>query len=108
MIEPVNYDWHHLALVYRNDSLLIYHNGTLVESDETREIRDDKESGNGRMVIGRQFVNRDEKYVSMHLDEVMMWNEALDADEINNLYVNYNGYSNLESNTVNGLESNLK
>ena len=85
-IEPLNKNWHHLALVYGNNSLLIYHNGTLVGSDETGNIITRRESGNGRMVIGRQFTDRDEKYVSMHLDEVMMWNQALNVEEIKYIY----------------------
>ena len=95
-IIPINYDWHHLAFVYGNNSLLIYHNGTLVDSDLIGEIRDERKGGDEKMVIGRQFVNKDEKYVSMHLDEVMMWNQALDSDEINYLYNKYNRHSNEE------------
>ena len=92
-INPVNYDWYHLAFVYGDDSLLIYYNGNRVQVEETVQTGS-YGNGDGKMVIGRQFTNRDEKYVSMHLDEVMMWNQSLDADEINNLYKKYNGYSN--------------
>ena len=55
------------------------------------------------MVIGRQFTNTDEHYVSMHLDELMMWNEALDSDEINTLYNKFNGYTNEETGNIPGL-----
>ena len=98
----MNYNWHHLVFLFGNDSLLIYHNGILVGSDETPEIRT-KESGKGRMVMGRQFTNTDEHYVSMHLDELMMWNEALDSDEINTLYNKFNGYTNEETGNIPGL-----
>ena len=96
-IELLNKNWHHLAFVYGTNSLLIYHNGTLVGSDETGNTINGRESGNGRMVIGQQFTNTDEKYVSMHLDEVMMWNEALNVEEIKYIHSRYNGYSNPES-----------
>ena len=36
-------------------------------------------------------------YVSMHLDELMMWNEALDSDEVHDLYEAYDGYTNEEA-----------
>ena len=95
-IGPINYDWYHLAFVFGNDSLLIYHNGLLVKSDETGEdtIR---ESGDRKMVIGRHFTNSDSNYVSMHLDELMMWDEALNSDEVHDLYKVYNGYTNEET-----------
>ena len=64
---------------------MIYHDANLVGSDESGETKI-KENGKGKMVIGRQFTNSDKNYVSMHLDEVMMLNEALDSDEINTLY----------------------
>ena len=82
--------------MYGNDSLLIYYNGTLVGSDQTGQP-ETKESGDGKMVIGRQFTNKDENYVSMKIDELMMWNEALDLDEMNDLYKKYNGYANEET-----------
>ena len=99
----MNYNWHHLVFLFWNDSLLIYHDGNLVGSDETPEIRT-KESGDGKMVIGRHFTNTDEHYVSMYLDELMMWNEALDSNEINSLYNKNNDYSNEEIGNFPGLE----
>ena len=56
------------------------------------------------MVIGQQFTNTDVNYVSMHLDELMMWNEALDSEEINTLYNKYNSCSNEEIGNIPGLQ----
>ena len=95
-IEPINYDWHHLAFVYGNNNLLIYHDGILVGSDETGQ-ETTMESGDGKMIIARHFTNSDKNYISMHLDELMMWNEALDLDEIHDLYKVYKGYTNEET-----------
>ena len=58
-------------------------------SDETGEMNDDKESVDRKMVIGWHFTDSDENYISMSLDEVMMWNEAFDSEEINYLYNSY-------------------
>ena len=102
-IGPINYDWYHLALVFGNGSLLIYHNGILVKSDETG-VAKIKENGDGKMVIGRHFTNSDKNYVSMHLDELMMWNEALDPQEIHDLYKKYDGYTNKQTGNIPGLE----
>ena len=33
----------------------------------------------------------------MHLDELMMWDEALNSDEVHDLYKVYNGYTNEET-----------
>ena len=55
------------------------------------------------MVIGRQFTSRDEHYVSMHLDELMMWNEALDSEEVHDLYNKYKGYTNEKIRNIPGL-----
>ena len=56
------------------------------------------------MVIGRHFTNTDVNYVSMHLDELLVWNEALDPDEIHDLYEVYDGYTNEEIGNISGLE----
>ena len=45
-----------------------------------------RHSGDGRIVIGREFTDRDDLYVSMHIDELIFFNQALTDDNVNKLY----------------------
>ena len=42
--------------------------------------------GNGTMVIGRQFVDRDWDYGSVMVDELTIWEEELSQQDIIRLY----------------------
>ena len=42
--------------------------------------------GDGRVVIGRRFTNRDEWYASAEVDELTLWNRALTLQEIQAIY----------------------
>ena len=39
-------------------------------------------NGFGRMVIGRSYVNSDEEYASVVVDELLLWNRKLTQPEI--------------------------
>ena len=48
--------------------------------DSTR-YEQDTTRGNGRMVIGRAFTEVDDLYTSMDVDQVVLFNRVLNAEE---------------------------
>jgi len=79
--------WHHVAaIIYPTDYPDIYVNGQLDNDsssggDPTTQLY----MGNGNVMIGRQS-NPDERYFNGKIDEVRIYNKALDSNEIEQLY----------------------
>ena len=42
--------------------------------------------GYGRIVVGRQYTNRDERYASVQVDELIYFNAALTSDDVQSIY----------------------
>ena len=45
--------------------------------------------GDGRVVVGRRYVDKDDDYTSLEMDELIFFNEALSDDEVRELYNMY-------------------
>ena len=42
--------------------------------------------GDGRVVVGRYYTDQDRDYISVEIDELIFFNQALNNDNINTLY----------------------
>ena len=59
----------------------IHLNGVLAVSDNTKSTGT-YQSGDGRVVLGRQFIDDDSHYVSVDVDELLFFNETLSDQDI--------------------------
>ena len=77
--------WIHVTLNYLGpnigEGIKIFYDGTEVVSDTTKD-GGSFPAGDGRIVLGRFFTDTDEKYTSMQVDELLLFNEALSATDI--------------------------
>ena len=81
--------WVHLAFVYHGpnegEGISIYYNGERVSEDRTKhEISVSPSDENTAIVIGRRFRLKDSYYVSVAVDELMLWNRPLSDNDIQN------------------------
>ena len=45
-----------------------------------------KQAGDGKIVVGRQYTNRDEQHGSVEVDELIYFNAALTSDNAQSIY----------------------
>ena len=62
----------------------IYYDGVEVDSDTVQDVQSCS-AGDGRIVVGRQFTDRDRDYASVMVDELLFFNQTLTAEEISTL-----------------------
>lgn len=81
---PLTYQsgWHHYALRLSGSSLQIYRNGSLFN---TQTVTVASTSGN-RQTIGTRLRQNYSSYGSGYIDQVRIFNRALDAGEVTQLY----------------------
>ena len=81
--------WIHVVLNYigpnNGEGIRIYYDGTLVASDISK-YGSTNEPGNGRIVVGKFFTNRNSDYASVQVDELMFFNQTLTSDEVQAIY----------------------
>ena len=65
----------------------LYQDGTLVEGTQYGG-NFDATPGNGTLVLGKRFVDEDDKYTWMDLDELVFFNRKLTAPEVMKIYNN--------------------
>ena len=73
-------------MVYHGEGMGItaYQDGSLIQNEASKVMLDGtKPTGNGNTIIGKR-----ERYISMLLDEVKMYNRQLSQNEIQNMYNN--------------------
>ena len=63
----------------------MYTDGQEVASSTTRLSRGGS-AGDGRIVVGRTFTNRQSHATSVQVDELIFFNQALNLDQIRKLY----------------------
>ena len=63
----------------------IYYNGEL-EGDDTSINSASLQAGNGRVVVGRHLPEQDRDYAGVEVDELLMFNNNLDGDQIEAIY----------------------
>ena len=76
--------WVHGVMIYHGEGLGItaYQDGSLIQTQASKVVVDGtKPRGNGNTIIGKR-----ERYVSMFLDEVKMYNRQLSLEEIQKMY----------------------
>ena len=86
-VGQVSSQWTHVVLNYigPNDGqgIRIYEDGVLTGSDDTKSLgRDPSPQGEGRIVVGREFTHFDDKYASVTLDELLIFNQTLSDQQI--------------------------
>ena len=81
--------WTHMMVNYigPNDGqgIRVYYDGTEVASVTTKyEVQ--YSAGDGRIIVGRCYIDDDSQYASMQFDEMIFFNEALSTTDIKLLY----------------------
>ena len=82
-------DWFHSVLVYHGSAvgqgMTLYHNGMMVRSVTSKDSLVEFQPGEGRMIIGKLEANKDNKYASIEVDDLTMWNRTLTWPAIQDL-----------------------
>ena len=74
-------EWFQVVMVHTGpDTGLRVHVNGKVATDTSLSVRQFW-MNSGRVVIGRRFVDKDEKYCSSTVDELMLWNRSLTTQE---------------------------
>ena len=86
-IDPAG--WIHTVLNYigpsQNIGIRIYHNGSLWKLNKNPNYHSWINEGTGRIVLGRWYVDQDERYSTVKVDELLIFNRALTEAEITSL-----------------------
>ena len=76
--------WVHIVLNYlgpnNGEGISMFYDGTQVASDTTKLWS--FSGGDGRIVVGRINTNKDNKYASAEIDELIYFNSSLSTEEI--------------------------
>ena len=72
-----------------DQGLAIFQDGALVAVQPNKGTQEST-SGNGSLVLGKRYVDEDDKYVSIDLDELVFFNRKLTAPEVMTIYNNEN------------------
>ena len=59
----------------------VYYDGTLIQS-VTQKIPNTLDRGNGGLVVGRMLIDKDNRYASIEVDDIILWNRQLNIQEI--------------------------
>ena len=86
---PAQLVWTHVVLNYigpedDTQGIRVYFNGELEDTD-THKSGTPKQPGDWRLVIGRQHSDTDEDYASVGVDELLLFNQKLNDEEIQSL-----------------------
>ena len=65
-----------------------FRDGALRESESTG-ADGDATTGDGRVVVGRKCINRNQDYAHAEVDELIFFNQALSTKEVSQLYNMY-------------------
>ena len=88
MFPPTPTGWTHIVMNYigpnNGEGIRTYYNGTEVGNDPTKTALS-RSAGDGRIVVGREYTDRDGAYASVMVDELLFFNRHLLSDEITSL-----------------------
>ena len=80
--------WTHVVMNYLGpedeQGIRVYFNGTQVRSDNTKQPAT-YQPGGDRVVVGRFYVNYDDSYGNVDMDELLFFNEALTDENIRDM-----------------------
>ena len=68
-----------------DEASMIFFNGTEVASKTTKPAQS-YATGDGRIVVGRSYTHRDERYASVEVDELIFFNAALTGSDVMSIY----------------------
>ena len=81
--------WTHVVLncigPNTGEGISVYYDGREVASDTTK-AGGPYSAGDGRIVVGRYYTDRDERYSTVQVDELIFFNQALEHNDIAPLY----------------------
>src|ERR671913_568028 len=99
--------WHYVLLTYDNKILKLYIDGVLADSKITSGAIPDNSGDQDFVIGGNSFM--DDKFFKGDLDEIRVWNRALNTEEVSNGFNNntfntngqifYQSYSDLDTQT---------
>ena len=84
--------WTHIVLNYigpnDGEGIRVYDDGQEVEvvGGRVKDSRIPPPAGDGRIVVGRGYTDKDADYASMVIDELIFFNKALSTTDIKLLY----------------------
>ena len=78
-------DWFHLVLSHQDQTLVVYHN-KIVQTGSQGSGTAIFQNAPGTSVIGKSYVNLDNHYSSVIVDELAMWNHALSEAQVVQIY----------------------
>ena len=83
--------WTHIVVNYigpgggTTEGIYVYYNGNKLAEDTTISSAT-LQAGNGRVVVGRHLPEEDKDYAGVEVDELLLFNNNLDDDDIDNIY----------------------
>ena len=72
--------WIHTVINFIGDRIVVYHNGT--EEGSFFRTSYSHSPGDGRIVVGKLFIENDTNYASVQVDELLFFNRSLSETEI--------------------------
>ena len=86
---PTPTGWTHVVLNYigpnNGEGIIGYFDGIEVKTD-TSKYGGPFKVGDGRIVVGRRYTDRDAKYASVQVDELIYFNATLTSDNVQSIY----------------------
>ena len=85
--------WFHMTMVIvgvnAGEGMKVYHNGLIKKEDGNLLPQDVDVSSVGHLAIGRSFLDCDERYTSVDVDELLIFDVALTDQEVKAIYDHY-------------------
>ena len=69
-----------------NQGIRMYQNGVPRGSDVTKQGGSSHQTGSGKIVVGRQFTGSNQRYTSVQIDELWLFNISLSNEEIQAIF----------------------
>ena len=83
-------DWFQVVLTHQDQTLVAYHN-KIVQTGSQVSGTTNLQSESGTAVIGKSYVDVDNYYSSVIVDELAMWNHARSPAEVAQMYDLFSG-----------------
>ena len=84
LFPPTPTGWAHIVGNYDGESVKMFMDGAEVASSTTKG-GGPYVAGDGRIVVGREYTDKDWNYASVEVDELTFFNRSLSSDEITSL-----------------------
>ena len=88
-IPKVTNQWIHLVLNFigpmREQGIEVFRDGALITNPQSY-VQFQRSRGEGKLILGRWYVNMDSGYATIDVDEVVFFNRKLMAQEVVSIY----------------------